>query len=500
MNEKKIYFLLFLVAVSIFAISLAVFVSVDFFSDDFSYFELLQAKAISQTGFPDYDNSFVIGSSRLVFMPLYEYMLGITYWMFGSILSLKILQSILLALIPIAVFRLSYELRGEHLPALLSAMIGGFVPVIWQLSSNSLSKIPIVIILMLLSTEFYLKSLSNKKFLGLFYISFIVLSLTSNTSILFVCAIAFGIFLSSIDNKKINSTEIELLSFCLAVAIFVVVVTYGARISNIGTKIIWFNTPSQVLSLEYQDFNLAQLIYSLGIFPMIYGSYSLYLLTTAQESKKRDYTIMSFILMALLLLWLKMVPWKIGFSVLGIFLAVQFTDFFILLRTGINKSKISMYKQHIYYFAVVFFIIGSLIPSVVYAKFSTDNIASQSLVNAMIFLKENSMEGEAVAIHPRESHLLQYLTLRRVVIDSNYIALDSPETRYLELQRIFSEKFETNAREILDEYGISYIFITASSKNDYEVEELAYAKDSPYFEMIHNDGENIIYKYNCPLE
>ena len=500
MNEEKIYFLLLLVATSIFAISLATFTSADFFSDDFSYFELLQAKAISQTGLPDFDNSFVVGSSRLVFMPLYEYVLGITYRIFGSILSLKILQSLLLALIPIAVFRLSYELRGEHLPALLSAMIGGFVPVIWQLSSNSLSKIPIVIILMLLSTEFYLKSLSNKKFLGLFYISFIILSLTSNASILFVCAIAFGIFLSSIDNKKINSTEIELLSFCLAVAIFIIIVTYGARISDIGTRIIWLNTPSQVLSLEYQDFNLTQLIYSLGIFPMIYGSYSVYLLTTAQESKKRDYVIMSFILMALLLLWLKMVPWKIGFSVLGIFLAVQFTDFFILLRKRINKSKISMYKQHIYYFAVVFFIIGSLIPSVGYAKFSTSNIASQDLVNAMVFLKDNSIEGEVVAIHPKESHLLQYLTLRRVIIDSNYIALDSPESRYLELRRIFSERFETNAREILDEYDISYIFITESSKNDYGVDELTYAKDSPYFETIYNDGKNIIYRYNFPLE
>jgi hypothetical protein len=488
------------VSISVFGIALSAFISADFFSDDYSYFELLQAKTIAQTGFPDYDNSLVVGSNRFVFMPLYEYLLGITYALFRSVFALKILQALLLALIPVGVFRLSYELRGEHFPALLSAMIGGFVPVIWQLSSNSFSKIPIVIILMLFSTEFYLKSLSNKKFLGLFYISFIVLSLTSNTSILFVCAVAFSIFLSSIDNKKINGTEIELLSFCLVVAIFIIIITYGGQISNIGTKVIWLNTPNQLLSLEYQDFNLASLIYSLGIFPMIYGSYSLYLLTTQQESKKRDYVIMSFILMALFLLWLKMVPWKIGFSILGTFLAVQFTDFFILLRKGINKSKISRFKQPIYYLTIVFFIIGSLIPSAFYAKSSVENTINQNIVNAIMFLKENSKDGDAVAIHPKESHFFEYLAFRKVILDSNYIALASPEGRYFELEKIFSENFETNAREILDEYNITYIFLTQLAKKDYNVSELSYAKGSPFFEILYDDGENTIYKYNRSLE
>lgn len=500
MNEKKVYFLLFLVSLSVFIIALSTFINADFFSDDYSYFELLQAKNIANTGFPDYNNVLVVASNRFVFMPLYEYLLGAVFAFFGSVFSLKVFQALILALIPIGVFRLSYELRGEHFPALLSAMIGAFVPVIWQLSSNSLSKIPLIIVLMLFSTEFYLKSLANKKFLGLFYVFFIILSLTSNVSILFVCALVFSIFLSSIDNKKINSTEIELLSFCFAVSIFVVIITYGGQISNIGTKVIWLNTPSPVLSLEYQDFNLAQLIYSLGIFPMIYGSYSIYLLTMAQESKKRDYVIMSFVLMGLFLLWLKMVSWKIGFSILGIYLAVQFTDFFISLRSSINKSKIARFKQHIYYVAIVFFVIGSLVPSLFYVRSSLDKFADQNLLSAMVFLKEKSEDGQAVAIHPSESHLFQYISSRRVVIDSNYIALISPEDRYFGLKKIFTENFETNAREILDELGVSYVFLTLATRKDYNITELAYAKGSPYFEIIYNDGDNLIYKYDRSSE
>jgi uncharacterized membrane protein len=71
-----------------------------------------------------------------------------------------------------------------------------------------------------------------------------------------------------------------------------------------------------------------------------------------------------------------------------------------------------------------------------------------------------------------------------------------PKERLEEYDKIYSARFETNAREILDKYNLSYIIINQRIQQVYGIKELQYAGDSPFIEKVYEDNSTKIYHYS----
>lgn len=494
--EKKIIFALISVSLCIFLISLYLNSIDEFYSEDLSYKHLDEAKHILQYGIPDFSNSEIINGRTTFFPPLFEYVLALFLIIFGDF-GPMVLNSILIAVLPLLVFVLSKELNSKDNAAFLSAVFGGFIPILWQSSINTVGNLPFILNLFLLSTIFYLKAMKRKKKerASYFYISFALLCATTPAAVLFLIGMFMNLLLKYIERKRITHKELELFSFSASVYLFSVLITQGTFFFEFGSDIIWMNIPEKVLENLYYDFNLLELSYGLGIFPLAYGIWTIYSAIAKGESTNQQYITIGLILASLFLLWLKLIPWRLGVSILGILFASHFSIFIETFKGFLSKIRFERLAKILYAFSIFFFLFSSIFPAIALGRTASVDYELEKIKGGLDYIQDEIKEEARIVVDFNNAYAVHYYTNKSVFLTSSFIATENPEERLEEYEKIYSARFEITAKEIFDKYNITHIIITPRITEIYDIESLHY-EDSDFIKKIYDDNSTKIYCYN----
>jgi uncharacterized membrane protein len=485
-----------LTSVVIFSLAMGMGNKDNFYAGDAAYKYLIQAKHISEKGIPDFTNKEIVNGRTSFFPPLFEYILALFIILFGEMMGSNILNSVVLASIPFFIYILAKELQKNRSTATLSAILGGFVPILWLSSTNMAGKLPFILALTLLATSQYLKALRDKKSSVYFYIVFILLCATTPAAVLLVIGMFLNLVLKYIEKKKTNPTENELFSFASSLYLFSVLIIYNTFFFGLGRKILWLNIPTKAQQILYSDFNLLEISYGLGVFPMLYGIWIIYSTLAHGKEIKKQHLTTAIVLSTLLLLWLKIIPWQLGVSILGVLFAAQFAVFLNQLKFAIKRSKFAKYHKIIYSSLIVLFLLASIIPAASFGINSSRNKEMANMEGALEYIKENTPENSRIVVDFNQGYGSYYYAKRKVFITNSFIAVKDPKERLEEYDKIYSARFETNAREILDKYNLSYIIINQRIQQVYGIKELQYAGDSPFIEKVYEDNSTKIYHYS----
>lgn len=496
--EKKIIFALILVSLSIFIVSIYLNSIDEFYSEDISYKYLSEAKHILQYGIPDFNNSEIINGRTTFFPPLFEYVLAFFLLIFGDF-GPVLLNSILISILPLLVFVLSKELNSKDNAAFLSAVFGGFIPILWQSSINTVGNLPFTLNLFLSSTIFYLKTMRKKKKAraSYFYISFALLCATTHAAVLFLIGMFINLLLKYIEKKRITHKELELFSFSASVYLFSVLITQSNLFFELGSDIIWMNVPEKVLENLYYDFNLLELSYGLGIFPLAYGIWTIYSAIAKGESTNQNYITIGLILASLFLLWLQLIPWRLGVSILGMLFASHFAIFIETFKDFLKKMRFERLAKTLYAFSICLFLASSILPAIALGRTASIDYELEKMKGGLECIQNEIKEDARIVVDFNNAYATHYYTNKSVFLTSSFIATENPEERLDEYEKIFSARFETTAKEIFDKYNITHIIITPRTKEIYNIEGLHY-EDSGFISKIYEDNFTKIYCYNNP--
>jgi hypothetical protein len=125
--------------------------------------------------------------------------------------------------------------------------------------------------------------------------------------------------------------------------------------------------------------------------------------------------------------------------------------------------------------------LGLFIPGV----FSLQHdVLGQNDIDALVWLKNNTDEQSIVLALPEEGSALSYISGRKNVMDDNYIMIKNIDTRYEDVNSIYSDKFITTALEKLNYYSVDYIFLSEYNQKKNNISNLAFFDES-CFKLVY---------------
>src|SRR3989344_5039774 len=177
-----------------------------------SYFYLRQVEHVTNTGFPLYHDPLSYGGRDVIYLPLFYYFNAFFDLFLPLELVAKIIPNLLFASLTLIVFLLGKTITKNEPAALFSALIAGFLPILF--TPNSFTSLSLFLPLVFLNIYAFL-NLQERLHLPLYLLTFLLLCLTSAATFLLVFGQGLYLFLAYLEHKKINPSEREIIIFSL---------------------------------------------------------------------------------------------------------------------------------------------------------------------------------------------------------------------------------------------------------------------------------------------
>jgi hypothetical protein len=468
------------------------------FSDSMSYFNLRQIENIRRTGFPIFDDPLSYSGRFYVFLPLFHYLIAIFSLAMPLGLTVTIIPNILISLLVFVVFFISLEMTKSTEASLVAAGISGFLPILFL---NTVTTISVYTLVMPLSFTILLalmKVTSNSRSITLFMILMILMVLTDLSVIVLLFGFFVYLFLGWLVKLDKESIDLELIyASSLLVILFSFLIFKGLFITY-GPDVIRQNIPQTLLNQYFTGFNIFEAIYQIGIIPFVFGIYVIYRHLFVQKNRNL-YIIISFALSLSFLIWMGMIELKVGMIFFSIVLAILSGEAYRMLSEYLKKTKLVKYYTLFISIFIIFVLLTSFLPSVLYARLSVANEIDEKEIMALEWLKDNTPENTVVAGSTSAGHLITAIADRKNIMDTNYLLQENAEQRLLDLNTIYSTRFQTDAVRILNKYGASYILLSGQEKDYYKIEDLSYAQEGNCFNLVYDKGAKI-YQAVCVIE
>lgn len=492
-KHTKILILIFIIA-----LSFRLFFAFQTPNLDYSgYFNYIQIDHISKTGFPLMHDPLSQGGRTFIFSPVFHYIFAGLILLLPDILVLKIIPNIFASSLIFIVFLISKKLTKDINVSLLTSFVSAFIPIFFAETVNSLSIYSLILPLIFLMVYLFL-DINKKKNIILFIILLLILTFLHPSSFLLIFGLLVYLLITKLENIRQSRAEIELVLFSTFFVLWAQFLIYKNAFLSHGPLMIWQNLPLGMLSKFFIQINITNALINIGFIPLIYGVYTTYKYAF-REKDKDMYLIISLVLSASILLWLKLLELKIGLSFLGILLVLLFAKFYKSNIVSIKKSKFSRYTKQLFALFIVLFIITSVIPSYTAAKDKIISSPSKEETEALLWLKENSDKDSTILGSVNQGFFIENFAERKTVIDSNFLLTKNPSQKYYDVERIYKTQYKTEAVNLLNKYNIDYIFISKNTLNEFNIKEVRYISDEECFIPIFVKDVKI-YKSVCIIE
>ncbi len=475
-NYKFILAIIFLLTLA-FRLYMA-FTNSSFSSDD-SYFNLRVTEHIIDNKKPLLYDDLSYSGRSLIYPQAFNYFLAIfSYIPYYE----KIIPAILSSLIVIIVYLISKKITNNTNASLFAALLSAFIPIEIRTNINQISVYSLVIPIILLMI-LALLNLENKKYSILFIILAFLLPLLHPVSFLFMFSLLFYLILANTESINIGKAKKEIIIFSFFVILLINFFLYRNALIRYGTNIIWQNIPGNLFSIYFKTFNILEVLYLLGVIPLILGIIGIY----TGLFKRKDENILllaSLILASLLLLSLKLINLQVGVLFISLPLLIASSKSLANIYSYFNITKFYKYKNYFDAILFILIIVLSIFPSIFVAT-SLPNHNQE--VNTFTWIRENTEKNSVILVPVNLGNTLTYIGRRKNVADDNFLLAPNIDERLEDINIIYTSVFEIKGLELLEKYKINYIYLPSYYN------KIPYIDDEKCFEMVRED----VYKAKC---
>ncbi|MBI4983102.1 glycosyltransferase family 39 protein [Candidatus Woesearchaeota archaeon] len=457
-----------------------------------SYFNLRQVEHIHDTGLPLYQDELSYNGRESRFLPFFHYLLAGFSFLMPLELVAKIIPNIFISLITILVYLISKKITNNDPASLISAFIAGFMPVLYF--TNSFTVETLFLPLTLFAIYCFL-NIPERKYLALYLVSFIVLSLTSTSTVLIL--IGFGIYtlLSYLEQKQIRNEEKELMLFSLFLFVWLQLLFFKKVLINEGIEFIWQNIPPQIIQSYFPEVSILQAVVLVSVVPFLAGLFVVYQ-SLFKVKSQRLFLLISLVIATTSLAWFSLLRFNFSLSFFGAILAILFASFYYDLAEYVSKTKFPWLRRYLLAITLSVLIL-TIVPLALSTAWKQDTPTNQEIA-AFQWLEKNTPPGARVASTLPEGHLVTYYSKRPNFMDDQFSLIKNVKQRFMDLNTLYTTKFQTQALNILEENKVQYLVLTPSAKEKYGIEKMEYLTQ-PCFQKIYDLGTRI-YSIKCNLE
>ncbi len=454
-----------------------------------AYLNLGRIEHTSQTGLPLIVDSLSYGGIQAVYLPLFHYILAFFSFFIPVVLVGKIIPNVMGASIVFVIYAITKKITKNDVASLFAAFASIFIPVFMADTVNSISINTLSVPLIFLCIYF----LRDLRYINYFIVAFLLLVFTSS-SVMFLI-IAFLLYLILLKSAGLSESKhtIELVVFSTFFALWLNLLIFRKGLIQQGYHLIWQNIPTSLLSNFFMNFNLLDAILKIGLLPLFLGIFVIYS-QVFTEKNKDIYLITGLCFSSLLLLWAKLISLSLGLSILGFSLAILFGVFMHKMLDYVIKTKLSKMKSVLVSIVLILFILTSVIPTYFYMQ--DNNIPSDSLIQSMVWLRENTEQVKILGIL-NEGSLITSIAKKKNVFDSNFMFVKNPQQYLNDAKTIYTTPYITDAIRLLDTYQVDYVLLSEETKKQYNIDfPPSFSKNC--FKEVYISGVSI-YEVKCKV-
>lgn len=480
----------------IFLITLALRLTLSFLIPNLtyeSYFHLRQVEHTLQNGIPAYNDPYSYGGTESRFLPLFYYFNAFFAIFLPLELIAKIIPNILIASLTIIVYLISTKITENKTGQYLASTIAGLLPILYTTNSFTVETLALPLIFL---TIYAFLNLKDSRYLYLYIFLFLAICLTSTTALLLLVGFGIYIILSTIEQKKLEHSELELIIFSIFFFLWTQFIFFKQNFLDKGLEFIWQNIPSSLMQSYFPTFSISQAIILLSIIPLLTGIYTVYI-TLFQLKNSKSFLLISLIISTTLLSWFNLIQFHIALSFIGIIIAILFSTFYEEIITYLHKTKLAKIEKNIT-LIIIFLLLATLIyPAISYAK-SQDTPTNQEIY-AFKSMTENTLPNSISVSLLKEGNLISYYGQRKNFMDEHFISTTNAQERLQDLNTIYTTTFQTQALNIFDKYNIQYIIVSSKAKEIYNYTKPPYINTDCFY-LIYKYNKNDIYRLKCTLK
>ncbi|MBU4502476.1 MAG: hypothetical protein KKA79_07805 [Nanoarchaeota archaeon] len=472
-----------------------------YYSDSESFFHLRNIEHIQETYMPLSFDPLSYDGRNIREVPLFDYLLaGLSFIPHAY----KIIPTILISLTVIIAYMIALKLTKDNTSAILSALMTAFLPAVIIPTLNKISIFSLILPLSLYMV-YCLIRIEEKRFLNHFVLLCFALPIIHPLALLVSVSFFVYIFLVIAEpDLKLNLLRKEAIMFSIFLALLIEFIIFKKAFLSFGFTIIWQNIPTQILADYFEQANLLDIIYTVGIIPFILGIIGIVFGLIRDKTHFGLITI-SIAIAPLALLALKLINLGDALIVLSPVLAIISAIAMIKFFRYIRLTKFASYEIVAKGFIFILIIITMIIPSFSTAQQAMENTITEDEIIVLKTLEQEAAQDEqeaenvdiTIASSLEEGHYVTYFAKRKVFMDEKFLYTPNVNIRYNNLKTLYTTISGKEALRIANKYGIDYIYISPRTKEIFGIKELAYTTDEKCFRKISESGEVEAYKIRC---
>lgn len=492
LNKYKYEILLFLIFFFALAFRLYFVFQTPYFSDDSAYYMLRQVEHIKQFKTPMLYDPLSYGGKPALNLPLFPYVMALFSYIPQG---LKVVPEIFICSIVFIVYLIALKICNNKFDALMAALMSAFVPVVLSSTLNNLSVYTLIFPLILLM--FYsLINIRSKPYLYLFIILSFVVPLLNPLAIFVVLAFIIFYVLVLAEDIELNRLSREAMVFSVFLILLIEFLFFKGAFLMLGFKFIWQNIPADILANYFKNLNLIDVILKLGILPFVLGILGL-TLGFLRDKNTSVFFAISAAFSALILLSLKLVDFSSGLMLVAFTLVIASSLVLCKSFKYLNLTKLSRFRSVFMVLLVLLIFFTLVLPSFFDAQDVINKSLSKDEANILNSINAETEKDSTVLSLFSEGNYVTALGERKDVMDTSFLTSPSVNTRYRDVQEVYTSVSEVKALQLLEKYDVKYIYFTPRTRKFYNVQNLTYVEDEKCFVEYRKSGEVYLYKVRC---
>ncbi len=483
---KRAGLLLALACIAVLALRLYIAFSSAGLSTDEAYFNLRQIEHIRNTGLPLYDDPLSWGGRHYFFTPVFHYVIAAGSFVMPLQTAVKVIPNFFAVLLMPILFLIVRRLSRQDFVALFTSVSSAFVPVWFGQTINTLSPLTLAIPLLFFVVYAWLR-VQEQKWRYAYLCALIVFAFTHPLVIFFVLGLMLYMVLVIVERVKLERREIEITLFSVFFVLWSQFLLYKNFVLVHGPAVIWQNIPPALLSMRFSEVTILSTIYQIGILPVLYGIFVVYRYLFRRKHKL-TYFLISFALIAAVLLWFRLIPISLGMILLGMFLLVLFSRWVDFFLNYIPTTRAHKLKPLFILALIAVFALTGFWPSLNAAWGVQKDVLPIDGLRAYEWIRTQTPIAGAVVASVDEGHRISALTGRMNVIDSHFFLQKDAKQRLHDVNRIFTTTIGIEAIELMERYNAGIIFLSPETSRKMRIKTLAYADKSRCFNKTFSEG------------
>ncbi len=450
---------------------------------DEGYLHVRSVESIRQAG-----GTYVHPADRAISpVPVYDYVMVLLSFFMSVQHAFALVGVLLIAVLIGLTYWVVVELGVGSEAALLAGVGVGAIPaLVWSVVGV---QILLPIALSLLMLLLLVRYVPHTSFVVIYVLVLCALIFSHPIYLLLMCALVVYIFFIKVEGLRHTIGEFELVFFTVLLCSWFSLVIFRSALFSFGTDALVGNTPAMLRS----GGDIIGALGKVGPVPFVLGLYALFRYVFRRK-EKHVYLLVSMLLVLFFAIGLGMLHFNYGVLFAAILLCIlaafSWRDFFVFLEKT-HMSHLSMYFKLA---ALMLLVVSS---AVIVAKENAALVAeqpSQSDVDALRWLSQNIPREERVLGLYDEGNLIAALSGHPVVIDSAFLAQDSPMI-YEETQSIYTT-YETDAVRLLNKYGVSILYYSERAQK--HIPKPEYLNNERCFVQLYSNGAQL-YRVACTV-